>query len=375
LFGLDFKTVLVITQVIGYMASKFYGIKFIAELKKIGRGKLILLLVAISWVAWLLFAVIPPPYNFWTLLLNGFPLGLLWGVVFSYVEGRRTTDFISAALAVSFIFGSGVAKSTASLVMEKWKVNEYWMPFVVGFIFFIPLLLFVYLMEKIPAPDEGDIALRTVRMPMNAEKRKEFISKFLPGLIALVVIYILVSVLREIRDNYMADMWRESGENFQGAVFVQTETIISLVMLVMIASMILIKNNFKVLLITHGMMLAGFILSAIATLLYLDQKMTMFAWTTAVGLGLYMVYIPFNSLLFDRLIAAFRFAGTVGFLIYVADSFGYLASVSVLISKSVFKIQMHWLHFYEQLVLLMAIVGIAGAIFSMIYFNRKRKLM
>jgi MFS family permease len=375
LFGLDFKTVLVITQVIGYMASKFYGIKFIAELKKIGRGKLILLLVAISWVAWLLFAVIPPPYNFWTLLLNGFPLGLLWGVVFSYVEGRRTTDFISAALAVSFIFGSGVAKSTASLVMEKWKVNEYWMPFVVGFIFFIPLLLFVYLMEKIPAPDEGDIALRTVRMPMDAEKRKEFISKFLPGLIALVVIYILVSVLREIRDNYMADMWRESGENFQGAVFVQTETIISLVMLVMIASMILIKNNFKVLLITHGMMLAGFILSAIATLLYLDQKMTMFAWTTAVGLGLYMVYIPFNSLLFDRLIAAFRFAGTVGFLIYVADSFGYLASVSVLISKSVFKIQMHWLHFYEQLVLLMAIVGIAGAIFSMIYFNRKRKLM
>jgi hypothetical protein len=101
----------------------------------------------------------------------------------------------------------------------------------------------------------------------------------------------------------------------------------------------------------------------------------MFAWTTAVGLGLYMVYIPFNSLLFDRLIAAFRFAGTVGFLIYVADSFGYLASVSVLISKSVFKIQMHWLHFYEQLVLLMAILGIAGAIFSMIYFNRKRKLM
>jgi hypothetical protein len=31
-------------------------------------------------------------------------LGMLWGVVFSYVEGRKTTDFIGAALAVSFIF-------------------------------------------------------------------------------------------------------------------------------------------------------------------------------------------------------------------------------------------------------------------------------
>jgi hypothetical protein len=371
LFGLDYKTVIVISQVLGYMASKFYGIKFIAELRRIGRGKIILLLVGISWVAWLLFAVVPAPYNFWALALNGFPLGLLWGVVFSYVEGRQATDFISAALAVSFIFGSGVAKSTASWVMDVWKVNEYWMPFVVGFIFFIPLLLLVYQLEKIPPPDERDIALRTVRVPMNLEKRKAFINQFLPGLIGLVVVYILVSVLREVRDNYMADMWRESGEVFESGVFVKTETIISLVILMMISSMIIIKNNFRVLWITHGIMVCGFILSAMATLLYLEEKISMFSWTTAVGLGLYMVYIPFNSLLFDRLLAAFRFAGTVGFLIYIADSFGYLASVAVLISKSIFKLQMHWLHFYENLVLTMAVVGILGSFFSIMYFSKR----
>ena len=132
----------------------------------------------------------------------------------------------------------------------------------------------------------------------------------------------------------------------------------------MISSMIIIKNNFRVLWITHGIMVCGFILSAMATLLYLEEKISMFSWTTAVGLGLYMVYIPFNSLLFDRLLAAFRFAGTVGFLIYIADSFGYLASVAVLISKSIFKLQMHWLHFYENLVLTMAVVGILGSFFS-----------
>ena len=337
-----------------------------------GRGKLIILLILISWFAWLLFAIIPPPYNFWTLFLNGFPLGLLWGVVFSYVEGRRTTDFISAALAVSFIFGSGVSKSTASWVMEAWSVNEYWMPFVVGLIFFFPLLVFVYLMERIPAPDSRDIELRTIRLPMDREKRRDFIRNYLPGLAALVLIYILVTILREVRDNYMADMWRESGEVFQSAVFVQTETIISLIMLVMIASMIVIKNNFKALAITHGIMAGGFVLSALATLLYLWGTFSMFAWTTAVGLGLYMVYIPFNSLLFDRLIAAFRFAGTVGFLIYVADSFGYLGSVAVLISKSVFKLQMHWLHFYQNLVLAMAVVGLVGTLFSFFYFRKKQ---
>ena len=140
LAGLDYKVVLVISQVAGYMASKFYGIKFISELKRMGRGKLILLLIGISWFAWLLFALVPPPYNFWALMINGFPLGMLWGVLFSYVEGRRATDFIGAALAVSFIFGPGLAKSAAQMVMTTWGVNEYWMPFVTSLLFFFPLV-------------------------------------------------------------------------------------------------------------------------------------------------------------------------------------------------------------------------------------------
>ena len=48
IWGLDYKVVLVITQVAGYMASKFYGIKFISELKKMGRGKLIIFLVGVK---------------------------------------------------------------------------------------------------------------------------------------------------------------------------------------------------------------------------------------------------------------------------------------------------------------------------------------
>ncbi|MEI4594849.1 DUF5690 family protein, partial [Klebsiella pneumoniae] len=88
---------------LGYLAAKFYGIKFIAELKRLGRYKIVLLLVGIAWLAWLLFALIPAPYNIICLFINGFPLGMLWGVIFSYIEGRKATDFIGAALAVSFI--------------------------------------------------------------------------------------------------------------------------------------------------------------------------------------------------------------------------------------------------------------------------------
>lgn len=353
------------------MLSKFYGIKFISELKRTGRGKLILILVGISWLAWLLFALVPPPYNFWCLFINGFPLGMLWGVIFSYVEGRRATDFISAALAVSFIFASGLAKSTALFIMNDWGVNEYWMPFVTGLIFMGPLLVFVYLLEKIPAPDEQDILHRTERIPMLKEKRRQFLRDFLPGIIILVVLYILVTILREVRDGFMADMWRESGEAFEANVFAKTETIISLILLVLIALMVVIKNNFKAFMLAQGIMLIGFVIAGISTFLFLRHDMSMFNWITLIGLGLYMVYIPYNSILFERYIAAFRIAGTVGFLIYIADSFGYLGSVAVLLSKTLFKVDLQWLEFYTALAIIAAVIGVIGTIISLIYFKRK----
>jgi MFS family permease len=373
--GLDYKVILIITQVMGYMLSKFYGIRFISELKKLGRGKLILLLTGISWLAWLLFALIPPPYNFWLLLFNGFPLGMLWGIVFSYVEGRRATDFIGAALAVSFIFGPGLAKSTAQYVMTSWGVNEYWMPFVTALIFFFPLLFFVYLLEKIPPPDADDVAQRTERIPMKAADRRLFVKTFLPGLILLVFVYIFVTVLREVRDGFMADMWRASGENFNAAVFAKTETVISVAILVIIASMVFIKNNAKAFALAQGIMMAGFLLSGIVTWLYLQGQVNTFYWMTLVGLGLYMTYIPYNSILFDRMLATFHYAANVGFLIYLADSFGYLASVSVLLSKTIFKLQLNWLHFYTSLVLVSSVAGVCFILFSLVYFRKKRKLM
>lgn len=372
LFGTDYKVVLVVTQILGYMASKFYGIRFIAALPRVRRHWLIFMLVGMAWVAWLLFALLPPPYNFWCLLLNGFPLGLIWGIVFSYVEGRRTTDLISAALAVSFIFASGLAKTTAQWVMTAWQVSEYWMPFMVGCIFAPALILFVFLLEKIPAPDEEDKLQRMDRQPMKKEDRKALLRGFLPGIIVLVVIYILVTMLREVRDSFMADMWRESGAVFMPGVFAKTETSISLIILVMIAVMIWLRNNFMAFMLAHWMMLTGFCITLLATLFYRQQQLDMYYWMLLVGLGLYMVYIPFNSILFDRFIATFRFNGNAGFLIYIADAYGYLGSVGVMISAGFFAKQVNWLQFYMQLVMIAGVTGIAGTIIAMFYFRYKR---
>ena len=373
--GYSYKTLLVISQMLGYMLAKFYGIKYISELKRHGRGQIILLLTAISWLSWLFFALVPPPYNILFLFINGFPLGMLWGVVFSYVEGRRSTDFIGATLAVSFIFASGFVKTVGAWLMLTFGLSEFWVPFYTGFVFAGPLLIFVYMMEKIPAPDAEDISYRTNRVPMLADDRKAFVKMFLPGLAACILIYTFATIFRDMRDNFSAEMWKEMGFFDKPELFARTETPITIIILVLIGSMVLIRNSFKALMLSHIFIGLGFILAGASTYLFINLIMAPVWWMTIVGLGLYMVYIPFNSVFFERLIATFRHTGNVGFLIYVADSFAYVGSVGVMLSKEILKVQLNWVTFFSTSVIGLSIAGLFLTVFSFIYFYTKYKAM
>lgn len=373
--GYSYKTILVISQMLGYMLAKFYGIKYISELKRHGRGQIIIFLTSISWLSWLFFALVPTPYNILFLFINGFPLGMLWGVVFSYVEGRRSTDFIGATLAVSFIFASGFVKTVGAWLMLTFQITELWVPFFTGLVFAGPLLLFVYLIERIPPPDEKDITYRMNRVPMLAEDRKRVIKMFLPGLIACILIYVFATIFRDMRDNFSAEMWKEMGFFDKPELFAKTETPITIIILILIGSMVLIQNSFKALMLSHLFIGFGFILAGVSSFMFIGENLAPIWWMTLVGLGLYMVYIPFNSVFFERLIASFKHTGNVGFLIYLADSFGYAGSVGVMLSKEIFKIQLNWVMFFSNSVIILSIGGLLLTIFSAVYFLIKYKTM
>lgn len=120
--GVTYKSWLVIFQVVGYALSKFIGIKVISELKAHSRSLGILIMVSIAGISWLLFAIVPPPYNVIFLFTNGLPLGMVWGMVFGYLEGRRFTEVLGAGLSVSFIFSAvqgGKMTSGEAEVFEK----------------------------------------------------------------------------------------------------------------------------------------------------------------------------------------------------------------------------------------------------------------
>jgi MFS family permease len=371
--GVSYKGWLVIAQVLGYGLSKFIGIKVISELKAHSRSGGILLMVSIAGVSWLLFALFPAPYNIVFLFTNGLPLGMVWGMVFGYLEGRRMTEVLGAALSVSFIFSSGLCRSVGGYIVRDWHVSETWMPFVGSLVFVLPLLAFLWLLDKVPPPSDLDEELRTKRKPMDKTERKDFIQSFLPGIIFFVITYMLLTIFRDFRDNYSAEVWKILGYGNSPGIYATTEVPVSILVLVIMGSLMLIKNNKLALMINHIIIALGMILIGVATFLFEQHILEPTTWFILIGLGLYMGYVPFNSIFFDRLIAAFRYTGTVGFIMYVADSFGYLGSMSIILFKELSHGKLSWLSVFISSGYIISIIGTLLIFGSMIYFHIRHR--
>ena len=370
---LSYQTSLIVSQVIGYMISKFIGIRFISAMNRQARWKNVLFFVGSSWLSLFAFAILPPLFGLLCFMINGFMLGFMWGVIFSYAEGRRSTDFIGSVLAISFVFAGGFTRSVGKWLIVDHNIPEKWMPFLTGFIFAIPLTILIYFMEKIPPPDALDMEDRQVRVQMTKEDRKRIIAEFGLGIMLLALIYTALTIMRDIRDNYMGNMWTELGYANNASVYTSSETRITIILLILMSSIVLIRQNIKAFRVIHFLVMAGFLTAAISSYLFMNGQLDGAIWMQAVGLGLYMAYIPFNSIFFERMIAAFKLKGNVGFLIYITDAVGYVGSVCVMLSKELMKVQLNWTDFYAVTVFVLCSAGVLGTIIALIYFNRKHK--
>jgi len=272
---------------------------------------------------------------------------------------------------VSFIFSSGFVKSVAKWLMLHANISEQWMPFVTGAVFALPMVLFIYLLEKTPPPSEEDIASRSIRLPMDKKDRARFFDRFSFGLIAVIITYFFLTIIRDIRDNFMANIWNDLGYGKAAAIFTTTEVPTTLTVLLLMSLLVLVRKNIFAFKIIHVLILLGFLVAGGSSWFFLRGQLDPVYWMTLVGLGLYTAYIPFNSIFFERLIASFKVVGNVGCLIYLADSFGYMGSVGVMLSKEIFQIKSSWAVLYPKAVVLFSAIGIAGTLISYLYFTEK----
>jgi hypothetical protein len=365
---LDFKSVLLIAQIFGYTISKFMGIKMVSGAQWDRRPFYLLASITIAELALLGFAAADGYWRILFIFINGIPLGMIWGFVFSYLEGRKATELLAGALSVSYIVSSGAVKTVGKEVLAL-GVDPYWMPMLTGCLFLPFFFLAVKLLSLIPPPTVEEEFLKTKRRAMTNQERKDFFLRYAPGLCCLVVFFMFLTAFRDFRDNFAREIWQELGFGHSSLVFTVAEIPIALAVLLILGLLMLVRNNERALLITHLLIISGSATIVLSTFLFSSQMISPEAWMIAVGFGCYLAYVPFGTVLYDRIIAVTHSAGTAGFMMYVTDSFGYLGSVGLLLYKNFATLKISWLQFFIGLSYVTGVVCSLGFFIPLIYFR------
>ena len=353
---MDYKIAVSIIQLLGYVTAKFLGIRFISELRPEGRLKFIIGSAALSEVSLLAFGLMPVPYNIAALFFNGLSLGCMWGVIFSFLEGRRTTDILASIMGVSMALSSGVAKSLGLYAMNDLGVSEFWMPALIGAIAFPLLCLTGWMMTRFPRPTAADIAARTERVTLNGSERRNLFLRFMPILTLLFVANLLITVMRDIKEDFIVCIIDVS--TISAWTFAHVDTIATLVMLAIFALLALS---------TLGMGVLAFIGANSDTL-----GISTTTWLFAQSLCIDVAYLGFQTIFFERFIACFKIRGNVGFFIITIDFVGYAGTVALLVFKEYLLTGIDWSVFYDYINLYVGLACCIAFAGSMAYIVRRK---
>ena len=389
---IELKSAIIISQVLGYALSKYIGIRAVSELPPRYHAAALVGLIVWGEGALFLFAQLPNDAKVIGIFLNGLSLGMVWGLVVRFLEGRVTSELLLAGLSASFIVSSGVVKDFGRALMsgriaELWstvpavgqwiearmgQVSEAWMPAITGLHFLPVFLFFVWMLVQMPVPTKRDADERHRRESMGSERRWAFWKAYWPGLVLLIAAYFLLTAFRDFRDNFAVELFEGLGYPYSGneTIISEAETWTAVGVIGFLAMLNFFRHPRRGLIATFSVMTAGTLLLGAATLALQLGWISGFAWMVLIGLGSYLAYVPYGSLLFERLMASSGVVGTAVFAIYVADAVGYTGAVGILLFKDIWAADVARLDFFRSFTWLMSAGGAACLIWSAWVFLR-----
>lgn len=355
---IELKTACVIAQILGYMTSKYLGTKICSEVRAEFRMAWMIGLILFAELALLLFAVSPHNAKPAAMFLNGLPLGMIWGLCVRYLEGRRTSEIMVAGLSCSYIIAGAATRDVGvDVVIRTWGYSEQWMPAITGGLFFGPFLVALLLLNQLPPPSQADIQHRSERQPMTNAQRRAFLRHFGLGFVLLLTAYFFLTAFRDFRDHYGKEIFNALGLGDVQAIFSRTEKWAMFGVILAMALLNSIRNHRWALVAVYGVIVFGFSLLGVATLLFQAAMISGYTWMVCLGVGLYLAYVPYGAVLFERMMAASRFSGTAVFAIQLADAIGYTGSVMLQLIRDLFFGQFDRLAFIQPFALITSAVG------------------
>ena len=372
--GMDFKTLMAIAQITGYLIAKFAGIKVLSELKRERRFRFIFGFGLSAELALVALGTIPYPYNFIAMFFNGLSLGCMWGVIFSFLEGRRLTDVLASILGVSMVISSGLAKSAGLFFLDILDVPTFWMPAAIGAITFPLLTLSGWLLTRLPQPTAEDIKMKEERIPLDKQQRKALFRKFAPGLVLILAANFMVVTLRDIKEDFSVDILHAAKAGIDTWMFARIDAAVTLTILLLFGLMVLVRKNIRALQILLILVILGSISLALTAGFGYSPAGNPVQWLFIQGLSIYIVYLTFQTIFFDRFIACFSIKGNVVYFIALVDAIGYLGTCLILLVKEFADHTLNWLQFYHVIAFSVGIFSATAFGFTLFYLTRKHKL-
>jgi hypothetical protein len=249
------------------------------------------------------------------------------------------------------------------------------MPAVAGAICVIPLVVGVWMLRLLPKPSEADEAARAPRYTMTKSERWQLFNRYAFGLVPLILMYLALTIVRSLRADFQPEIWKSLGVDAKPEDFAITESVIAGVVLAANALIILVRSNRAAFFTSLGICLLGFGILGSVVLARSSGSISPFSYMVLMGLGMYLPYVVTHTTIFERMLAMTREKGNLGFLMYLADAYGYLGYVAVLFGKNFAQgpeqPDTDVLSFIETTIVVMLFACTASILLAWVFFWRR----
>lgn len=132
-------------------------------------------------------------------------------------------------------------------------------------------------------------------------------------------------------------------------LFARVDSIVTLLILTIFGLLVFVRSHIRALSILYGLIIASMLAMMVVSFGQDWLRLSVVSWLFLQSFCLYIAYLTFQTVFFDRFIACFKIRGNVGFFIVLTDFLGYTGTVVVLVLKEVVGLELDWASFYNGL--------------------------
>ena len=172
-------------------------------------------------------------------------------------------------------------------------------------------------------------------------------------------------------DLILADL----GYVLKAADFAGIESLVGIAVIVILCGLWIFRSNRLAVWSCMGLISFGSILVGASTVMMKNGFLSPRAFFVVNGIGLYIAYVPLQTILLNRLLATLKTVATAAFLIAAADAAGYVSIVCIYLTKNVYLevtgTEINWAQLLMFVSYVTAIFVPVAMLFAAFYFQRK----